>query len=404
MDNLTHTVIGLVAGETLARVTRSRRRTSLLAIGMIGGNLPDGDLAVSYGGGKLGYLLQHRGYTHTIVGCIALALLLYFVVALIHRARRDPLTRNEHMMAAAFTVFAVLLHLGMDALNSYGVHPFWPFNDRWFYGDVLFIVEPAFWIAAAPLVFLQRTRGARIGLGSAVAVAVALNVVLHAGQVTQWIAVALVALGLVVIGRKAGPRVAALVSAATAIGVTLMFGVSSLLAARAVEASAASRFAGESNLDEVLSPAPMQPLCWDVLSMRRTPGRYFVRQANVALASDAGTARCSRLQLGAAGTAPWTALDERLPRDRRVLWRSALDVPVAAFAQHIRGDCRAEALMQFARVPYVGLWEGQWYVGDLRFDREADLGFAELLVNEPGQSCPRAVPWSAPRADLLERP
>jgi inner membrane protein len=175
VDNLTHTVIGLVAGETLARATRSARRGSLLVIGMIGGNLPDSDLLVSYGGGKLGYLLQHRGYTHTLIGCLVLALLLYAAVALIHRVRGDPLSRREHAVMAAFAVFAVLLHLGMDALNNYGVHPFWPFDDRWFYGDVLFIIEPSFWIAAAPLILLQRTLAARCALGLVLLVALALR-------------------------------------------------------------------------------------------------------------------------------------------------------------------------------------------------------------------------------------
>ena len=32
-----------------------------------------------------------------------------------------------------------LLHLGMDFLNSYGVHPFWPIQNRWVYGDSVFI-------------------------------------------------------------------------------------------------------------------------------------------------------------------------------------------------------------------------------------------------------------------------
>src|SRR5438067_5678669 len=35
----------------------------------------------------------------------------------------------------------------MDSLNVYGVHPFWPFDANWYYGDLVFIVEPVFWIA-----------------------------------------------------------------------------------------------------------------------------------------------------------------------------------------------------------------------------------------------------------------
>jgi inner membrane protein len=59
MDNLTHTLNGLVAGEAVARCVRARpgglppytRRSLLLAVGAVGSNLPDVDLAWSYAGG-----------------------------------------------------------------------------------------------------------------------------------------------------------------------------------------------------------------------------------------------------------------------------------------------------------------------------------------------------------------
>jgi inner membrane protein len=41
-----------------------------------------------------------------------------------------------------------LLHMSMDFLNSYGIHPAVPVRImRWFYGDMIFIVEPVFWVA-----------------------------------------------------------------------------------------------------------------------------------------------------------------------------------------------------------------------------------------------------------------
>ena len=44
-----------------------------------------------------------------------------------------------------------LLHIGMDFMNNYGVHPFWPVDSRWWYGDSVFIIEPLLWAACAPL-------------------------------------------------------------------------------------------------------------------------------------------------------------------------------------------------------------------------------------------------------------
>jgi inner membrane protein len=53
----------------------------------------------------------------------------------------------------------------MDSLNVYGVHPLWPFDPNWYYGDLVFIVEPVFWIGfGVPLAALVR-RPACAGCG-----------------------------------------------------------------------------------------------------------------------------------------------------------------------------------------------------------------------------------------------
>jgi hypothetical protein len=46
--------------------------------------------------------------------------------------------------------------------------------------------------------------------------------------------------------------------------------------------------------------------------------------------------------------------------------------------------------------------EASWIIGDLRYDRESELGFAELELNDAQVSCPRPAPWLPPRSDLLE--
>ncbi|MFO1468604.1 MAG: metal-dependent hydrolase, partial [Steroidobacteraceae bacterium] len=155
MDNLTHSIIGLIAGHAAAQIHERRASVSIASatqvtdaassrrvlyglIGVIGGNLPDTDLLLTLrggGGDKLAYLLDHRGYTHTVAGGAVLALLLFA-----------------------------------------GVHPFWPWDDAWRYGDSVFIVEPLYWAAAAPLIFLVRTPFARSLLWLLQAAAVALCV------------------------------------------------------------------------------------------------------------------------------------------------------------------------------------------------------------------------------------
>src|SRR5207247_4968018 len=46
----------------------------------------------------------------------------------------------------AVSWLGLLLHLAFDSLNNYGVRPFLPFSSRWLYGDLVFIVDPWFWL------------------------------------------------------------------------------------------------------------------------------------------------------------------------------------------------------------------------------------------------------------------
>ena len=53
------------------------RRNLCVTLSAIGSNLPDSDLLYSFFGGKLNYLLHHRGHTHTLIGAVVLAGLMY---------------------------------------------------------------------------------------------------------------------------------------------------------------------------------------------------------------------------------------------------------------------------------------------------------------------------------------
>ena len=85
MDNLTHTLIGALVGETAALssaadprgLSPAMRRTLLVGSAAVGSNLPDSDLLYSFFGANVNYLLHHRGHTHTLVGALLLAALAY---------------------------------------------------------------------------------------------------------------------------------------------------------------------------------------------------------------------------------------------------------------------------------------------------------------------------------------
>jgi inner membrane protein len=167
LDNLTHSLIGLVAGDAVAHGTRTRggalsagaRRGLFVTLAVVGGNLPDADLILPYSHGardKLSYLLEHRGYTHTLIGCVLMALLMYACVEGWARYKSLVLTSRDQIALFGMALLGTMLHLFMDFMNSYGVHPFWPFNNEWVYGDSVFIIEPIYWIAAAPMFFVAR--------------------------------------------------------------------------------------------------------------------------------------------------------------------------------------------------------------------------------------------------------
>jgi inner membrane protein len=413
MDNLTHSLIGLMSGEVVARSTSLRspdlspdtRRVALITVGVVANNLPDVDLLAAYPGfhqDKLAYLLQHRGYTHTLVGCVVLALLLYAAVDLWARLRHLPLARADRLVLACTALLGVLTHLGMDALNSYGVHPLWPFDNHWYYGDSIFIVEPLYWVALGPLWFGVRTRAARVLLGVALLAAMVINVIANPAQKVAWLLVPLLTATLVFVGGRSSRRIAAWTSVAAAIAVTAVFAGAGRLAAGEVRAIAAADFPGDITADQVLSPTPMNPFCWDLLLVQSRGGRYVVRHATLSIAPGVVAAsQCPRLLAAERTTAPLTTINAST--FSRVQWLGQFSMPLTEMNQVMAAHCDAMALMQFARAPFVASVNGQWAIGDLRFDRETGLGMAEIDVGPlVPAACPNRAPWIPPRRELFD--
>src|SRR5688500_18656785 len=104
MDTLTHALAGAVICETAARLLPARtgglstlpRRTLFVALGVVGSNLPDMDFLYSaVTRSKLDYLLHHRGHTHTVVGVILAALLMYVACEAWIRLKHWTASRND---------------------------------------------------------------------------------------------------------------------------------------------------------------------------------------------------------------------------------------------------------------------------------------------------------------------
>ena len=414
MDNLTHTLIGFVAGDAVARLTpdapgglsAATRRSYFVTVAAIASNIPDLDLVLTYGGfapGKLGYLLHHRGHTHTIIGCVLLALLLHACVELWARLRKHQWSRSDRAGIAGVALLGALLHLLMDGLNSYGVHPYWPFDNGWIYGDAVFIIEPLYWLAAAPLIFTARTWLARIVLAIAGLGALGIAAYLNREQSLWVTGILLFALALLLVGKRSSPRVAALASISAMVAITATFFSSGLITERRVASLAATTFPDLETADRVLTPLPTNPLCWDVLLIQTGDGRYVVRHGVVATAPSILKAEnCPNLRFGENKTSPMVPV--QASSSALVKWLGEFSMSQASLAKIAEVNCEARELMQFARAPFAMEREQRQVLGDLRFDREPALGFAEIeLSNPPSQRCRFSVPWIPPRRELFER-
>src|SRR5260370_25849090 len=58
------------------------------------------------------------------------------------RKLNDPTLPPRWGLLFLYACLAGLSHILLDFTNNYGVRPFWPFSERWYSWDIVFIVEP----------------------------------------------------------------------------------------------------------------------------------------------------------------------------------------------------------------------------------------------------------------------
>src|SRR5215203_3949748 len=153
MDNLTHSLVGLTA----AKAGLEKLSPGATALCLLAANAPDADIVVLAFGDRWTFLQHHRGITHAVAGVIVLTfvlpLIFYFVDLLWSRLRNQPPTiKLKRLLLASFIVSAT--HPLLDWTNNYGIRFLLPWNERWFYGDLVFIVDPFIWLILGGAAFL----------------------------------------------------------------------------------------------------------------------------------------------------------------------------------------------------------------------------------------------------------
>lgn len=408
MDNLTHTLIGALVGEAVARtmprahtdLPEQTRRNLCVTLAAIGSNLPDSDLLYSFFGGKVNYLLHHRGHTHTILIALLLGAAMFGLTRWWLRRRNLQPSSADQKLLAGVLLLTPLLHIAMDFGNNYGVHPFWPLDNRWFYGDSIFIIEPLFWAACAPLAFIFRTRPARFIVWLAMVVAIGL--VLFTGMVPPPVAAvySLLVVAMMLVGWRAPQRVALAAGVSLWLATTLMFVLAANSARARVEQIVAQQFADSELLDHVLTPMPSNPLCWEIMLVQKEGDSAVLRRAMLASAPSLLAAdRCLTRSLDIPISAPLAKVARESSPELK--WYGQISSPLDQLRKVAGTNCEAAAALRFIRAPWLATVDNELVLGDLRYDREPELGFSEVAVSEQ-PTCPSFVPkWIPPRHDLL---
>ena len=277
MDNLAHTLLGLSFAKSGLERTTPMATAALL----ISSNLPDIDILARVNGDPIAHLRYHRGFTHSLVGLALLAAALTLVLWYAdYKQRKRP--GGEPPPFRPFRVFWLcylggLGHTFFDYTNSYGVRPFLPFSSQWYYGDLIFVVDPWIWlILGASAVWLTATTAPRIILWVVLGIVTSLVIVLvraspaqpdlfipSAVPVAWFLGLSLVVAGAVWQWGRAGP----LLARVSLVLLIAYYGGMSLAHHAAV---AAARSASSQSFDSVVAwPAPANPATWQVVGSSR---------------------------------------------------------------------------------------------------------------------------------------
>jgi inner membrane protein len=279
LDPIAHTFTGMALAAA-----GLRRATPLAAAALIAGaNVPDIDV---FSGlfGSYAPIAFRRGWTH---GVLAIALWPFVLTGVLLawdrrvRRRRDPAAapaRAGPLLAVA--AVGVVTHPALDWLNNYGLRWLMPFDERWFYGDAAFIIDPWLWLllGGAALLTFSRSPAARVRWAVFFALASILifaNAELVPGlSIVLW----LVGLAAIVAARwrlRSAPQPALERAAQAALALAAVYIVVLVAASGAARSNVKTAAAARGiDAEEVsLAPAPANPFRGDVVV--RTREHYY---------------------------------------------------------------------------------------------------------------------------------
>jgi inner membrane protein len=141
LEPITH----FLTGACMGRAGLNRKTALATATLTLAAEAPDVDILGNFKDPVFGFA-HHRGFTHSFLGLVLVSALVVGFMYLIWRIRggkiKDPNRPPRWGLLFLFAYLAGLTHLLLDFTNNYGIRPFWPFSERWYSWDIVFIVEP----------------------------------------------------------------------------------------------------------------------------------------------------------------------------------------------------------------------------------------------------------------------
>ncbi|HET7441969.1 MAG TPA: metal-dependent hydrolase [Terriglobales bacterium] len=141
MEPVTHFLFGACMG----RAGLNRKTALATATVTLAAEAPDLDILAYFRDSVFGFA-HHRGFTHSFLGIPLMAAVVLAVVYLVWVAHgrkiKHPELPPRWGLLFLFACLAGLSHILLDYTNNYGVRPFWPFSEKWYSWDIVFIFEP----------------------------------------------------------------------------------------------------------------------------------------------------------------------------------------------------------------------------------------------------------------------
>ena len=141
MEPITHFLTGACIGRA-----GLNRKTALATLTLtLAAEAPDLDVLSRLRGPAFAFA-HHRGFTHSFLGvpidAAAVVGFVYLIWRLRGRKVKDPKLPPRWGLLFFYACLAGLSHILLDFTNNYGVRPFWPFSEKWYSWDIVFIFEP----------------------------------------------------------------------------------------------------------------------------------------------------------------------------------------------------------------------------------------------------------------------